>query len=240
MKPIRLGINIDNVAKVRQARRASEPDPITAALLAEMGGADLITCHLREDRRHIQDRDLKILREVVQTKLNMEMAATEKMIDIALAIRPDWVCIVPESREEVTTEGGLDLRKSKHSVETAINTLQDVDINVSLFIDPDINTVKTAVKMRAKAVEIHTGKYANARTDHELNIERDRVESACKMAERVGLGVHAGHGLTYHNVKPIVAIPEIAELNIGHSVIARAIMVGMERAVREMADFIKK
>lgn len=240
MKRIRLGVNVDHVATVRQARRTTEPDPVTAAALAEMGGADQITVHLREDRRHIQDRDLKILREVVQTKLNMEMAATERMIDIALAIRPDWACLVPEKREEITTEGGLDLAKNADAAEMAINTMQNVGIKVSLFIDPDIETIKMAARMGAKAVELHTGQYANARSDHELEQQMDRLENACKAAERLGLGVHAGHGLTYHNVQPIVALPEIEELNIGHSIISRAIMVGMERAVHEMVELLKR
>ncbi len=240
MKPIRLGVNIDHVATVRQARRTTEPDPVTAALLAEMGGADLITVHLREDRRHIQDRDLKILREVVQVKLNMEMAATEKMIAIALAIRPDWACIVPESRQEITTEGGLDLNKNAAAVETAVSTLQNAGIKVSLFIDPDIDMIKAAAKLSAKAVELHTGQYANARNDHDIAMQLDRAENACKTAHRLGLGVHAGHGLTYRNIKPIVAIAELEELNIGHSIISRAIMVGMERAVHEMVGLLKR
>ncbi len=240
MKPIRLGINVDHVATVRQARRTTEPDPVTAALLAEMGGADLITVHLREDRRHIQDRDLKILREMTQTRLNMEMAVTEKIISIALAIRPDIVTLVPENREEITTEGGLDLDKNHNKVEMAINTLQDAGIAVSLFIDPEIDAVKTAARLGAKAVELHTGQFANARSEHEFSLQMDRLEGSCKAAERLGLGVHAGHGLTYHNVKPIIAIPELEELNIGHSIVSRAIMVGMERAVKEMVDLLKR
>ncbi len=240
MKPIRLGVNVDHVATVRQARRTTEPDPVTATLLAEMGGADQITVHLREDRRHIQDRDLKILREVVQTKLNMEMAATEKMINIALAIRPDWACLVPEKREEVTTEGGLDVNKNIDAIEMAVTTLQNAGIAVSLFIDPDIDAVKASAKLGARAVEIHTGSYANARSGSEYEMQMDKLENACKTADRLGLSVHAGHGLTYHNVKPIVAIPEIVELNIGHSIIARSIMTGMERAVREMVELLKR
>lgn len=240
MKPIRLGVNIDHVATVRQARRAKEPDPIAAAILAEMGGADLITVHLREDRRHIQDRDLKILREVVQTKLNMEMACVEKIISIALAIRPDLVTLVPEKREEITTEGGLDLDKNRDQVEMTVNTLQNAGIPVSLFIDPNIDTVKIGAKFGAKAVEFHTGQYANARSEHDLEMELDRLEAACKAAERLGLGVHAGHGLTYHNIQSVTTIPELEEVNIGHTIVARALSVGMERAVKEMKDLLKR
>ena len=240
MNPIRLGVNVDHVATIRQARRANEPDPVTAALLAEMGGAHQITIHLREDRRHIQDRDLKILREVVQTRLNLEMAATEKIMAIALAIQPNTVTLVPEKREEITTEGGLDVEHNYDQIDMAVSTLQNAGINVSLFIDPELELVKLAARLGVKAVEFHTGQFANARNTNDQNMQIDRLEACCKAARKFGLIVCAGHGLTYHNIQPMTYIPELEEVNIGHSIISRAVMVGMERAVREMVELLKR
>jgi len=232
--PILLGVNVDHVATVRQARRTTYPDPVEAARLAERGGAGGITVHLREDRRHIRDHDVVRLRAAVTTKLNLEMAATVEMQAKALAIRPDDVCVVPERREELTTEGGLDAVSQLESLRALAGSLGEAGIRVSLFIDPDPRQVEAAVATGAGAVELHTGAYAEARDPYRLQSELARLTSAARLAAARGLVVNAGHGLRLDNVKPVAAIPEIAELNIGHSIVARAVLVGMEAAVREM------
>ncbi len=234
-----LAVNVDHVATVRQARGGKEPDPVTAAAMAELGGAEGIICHLREDRRHIQDRDLRLLRETVKTKLNLEMAATEEMLKIALDVKPDMVTLVPEKRQELTTEGGLEVALNKESVESAIKLLHGGDIVVSLFINPDIDQIKAAKKIGGDFVEIHTGIYSEATTDEDMEGELDRIIDAVKFAHKTGLDVNVGHGLNYYNVKRLVGMKEIYEFSIGHSIVARAIYVGFERAVREMVDLIK-
>jgi pyridoxine 5-phosphate synthase len=235
---IRLGVNIDHVATVRQARGIDIPDPLEAALLAEQGGADGITVHLREDRRHIQDRDIERLRGTIKTKLNLEMAATPQMVSLAEKLRPDDACFVPERRAELTTEGGLDVRSQKSVIRDAVERLQARGIRVSLFVGPDKSQIEASHETGAHGVEIHTGKYANAKGDRSK--ELDEVAAAARLARELGLEVHAGHGLNVDNVTPIAGIPEIVELNIGHSIVARAIMVGMERAVREMKDVLSR
>jgi pyridoxine 5-phosphate synthase len=234
----RLGVNIDHVATVRQARRAPEPDPVQAAVLAELGGADGITVHLRSDRRHIQDRDVEILRRVVKTKLNVEMAATQEMVRIALTVKPDQVTLVPERREELTTEGGLDAVLNSVQLKPVVRTLRDGGIRVSLFVDPDLEQVKEAHKVDAQAVEINTAAYADAPEDRDREAALRKVTDALRFGRKLGLEIHAGHGLTYRNVRPVALLPEMGELNIGHNIVARAVLVGMERAVREMVDAI--
>jgi len=236
----RLGVNVDHVATLRQARRAAYPDPVAAALLAELGGADQITIHLREDRRHIQDRDLQVMRKTVTTRLNLEMAATSEMVKTAYEVRPDEVTLVPERRDELTTEGGLDVIRGKDAVGKVVTTLRDADILVSLFIDADLDQVKAAHRVEAQVVEIHTGRYCEARLDADRRRELARILDAAKAAAKLGLKVAAGHGLNYQNVQPIAAIGEIEELNIGHAIVARAVLVGLERAVREMKDLMGK
>lgn len=235
----RLGVNVDHVATLRQARKATYPDPITAAGIAELAGAEQITIHLREDRRHIQDRDLRVLRETVQTLLNLEMAATQEMVKIAYEYKPDMATLVPERREEVTTEGGLDVNAQKDLVSKVVKNLKDGDMIVSLFIDPDLDQVKAAHKISADRVELHTGRYCEARTEKERSRELGRIVDASKAAVKLGLGCAAGHGLNYDNVRPIARIPEIDELNIGHAIVARAVMVGFDRAVREMVEILR-
>lgn len=229
-----LGVNIDHVATIRQARRTTEPDPIAAAIFAELAGADGITAHLREDRRHIQDRDVQRLRETVQTHLNLEMAATPEMIAIALELKPDYVTLVPERREEVTTEGGLNLLGDLDRYCQVVEQLQGANIPVSWFIDADSSQLEAAAKTGAKFIELHTGTYANATTEAELNRELAVLQKGTADAIALGLRVNAGHGLTYQNVYPVAQIPGMEELNIGHSIISRAVLVGMDRAVREM------
>jgi len=236
--PARLGVNVDHVATLRQMRRTPYPDPVAAALLAELAGADQITIHLREDRRHIQDRDLHILRKTVQTRLNLEMAATQEMVRNAYEVKPDMVTLVPERREELTTEGGLDAVGGRDSIRKIVKTLRDADIAVSLFIDPDLDQVKAAHRAEAQVVEFHTGRYCDARLAADRERELSRLVDACKAASKLGLGVSAGHGLHYGNVKTVAAIGEIEELNIGHAIVARAVLVGLERAVREMKELI--
>lgn len=236
---VRLGVNIDHVATVRQARRVPEPDPVHAAVLAELGGADAITVHLRADRRHIQDRDVEILRQTVKTRLNVEMAATQEMLRIALTVKPDQVTLVPERREEVTTEGGLDVVLNSVQLKPIVRTLQEGGIQVSLFVDPDLEQVKEAHKLDAQAVEINTASYADARDERSREAAMRKTVDAARLGKRLGLQVHAGHGLTYRNVKAVADVPEISELNIGHSIVGRAILVGMERAVREMLDAMR-
>ncbi len=229
-----LGVNIDHVATIRQARGGNEPEPVTAALLAEVAGADGITAHLREDRRHIQDRDVRILREVVSTHLNLEMAATDEMVKIALALQPDYVTLVPESREEITTEGGLDVLGQLDKIQNVVDRLQSAQIPVSLFIDADLPQIKAAQATAAQFIEIHTGRYANAQDATTLEKELRIIREGCAEAIDLGLRVNAGHGLTYQNVYPIAILPGMEELNIGHSIISRAVLVGIDRAIREM------
>lgn len=236
---IRLGVNVDHVATVRQARRVEVPDPLEAALLAEKAGAAGITVHLREDRRHIQEHDVERMRQRLTTKLNLEMAVTPAMIALAERLRPNDACFVPEKREELTTEGGLDVLANKQKIVEAVKRLQDRGIHVSLFIDPRESQIETSKAVGAHAVEIHTGTYCNA-VGAEQEKERDAVAVAASLAHGLGLEVHGGHGLNYENVSPIVAIPEIVELNIGHSIIARAVIVGIEQAVREMKQLLAK
>ncbi len=238
--PARLGVNVDHVATLRQSRRTNYPDPVAAAVLCELAGADQITIHLREDRRHIQERDLQIMRKTVTTRLNLEMAATQEMVKIAYEVKPDVVTLVPERREELTTEGGLDVVGGRDAVRKAVKTLRDAEIKVSLFIDPDLDQVKAAHRAEAEVVELHTGRYCDARLASDRRKELSRLVDACKAAAKLGLEVAAGHGLSYQNVGPVAAIPEIEELNIGHAIVARAVLVGMERAVREMRELIAK
>ena len=236
---MRLGVNIDHVATVRQARRAAVPDPLDAALLAEKAGADGITVHLREDRRHIQEYDVARLRQQIVTKLNLEMAVTPAMVAFAGKFRPDDACFVPEKREELTTEGGLDVVGQRAKVREALTKLHDRGIHVSLFIDADAAQIEAAREVGAHAIEIHTGAYCNA-SGIAREKERQAIAEAASLAQSLGLEVHGGHGLDYENVVLIAEIPEIVELNIGHSIIARAVMVGMEQAVREMKELLAK
>ena len=235
---IRLGVNVDHVATVRQARRTVEPDPVEAAVLAELGGADGITIHLREDRRHIQDRDLEVLRKTVQTHLNLEMALNEEIVRIALQVLPDQATLVPEKREEVTTEGGLDVQANRDSLETVVKRLKDAGIKVSLFVDPAEKIMRLSKEAGADAVELHTGSYANAHGKKEVEKELAKLKETARVAEKAGLAVLAGHGLNYLNTAGIKTIPQIEEVNIGHSIVSRAVLVGMERAVREMKDLL--
>lgn len=235
----RLGVNIDHVATVRQARGGAEPDPVAAAAIAELAGADGITVHLREDRRHIQDRDLHLLRKTIKTRLNLEMAATEEMVNIAREIMPDMCTLVPEKRLELTTEGGLDVRCNMDVVRSAVERLRSAGIPVSLFIDADPDQIKAADKVGADYIEIHTGLFADAPDWKSGENELVRIESGVKLALKLGLGVNAGHGLNYSNIKRITAIRGIEEYNIGHSIISRAVFVGLERAVRDMAELIR-
>jgi pyridoxine 5-phosphate synthase len=229
-----LGVNIDHVATIRQARQANEPDPIAAAVLAELAGADGITAHLREDRRHIQDRDVRLLRETVATHLNLEMAATEEMVSIALNLKPDYVTLVPEKRTEVTTEGGLDVAGQLDNLKKAVDRLQSAHIPVSLFIDADSAQIKASQASGAQFIELHTGCYANAEDAVTLAKELEHLHQGCIEALACGLRVNAGHGLTYRNVYPVAVLPGMEELNIGHSIISRAVLVGIDRAIREM------
>jgi len=234
----RLGVNVDHVATLRQARGGKEPEPLQAALLAELGGADGIVVHLREDRRHIQDRDLFYLREIVQTQLDLEIAPTDEMVKKALEIKPDMVTLVPERRAELTTEGGLDVAAQREKLKEIVALLHDGGIIVSLFIDPNLDQVKAAHKLHGDYIEIHTGSYANATRLREQNRELEQIVHTTRLASKLGLGVNAGHGLNYRNIKRLVSIPEFAEFNIGHSIVSRAILVGMEQAVREMKAII--
>ena len=236
---MRLGVNVDHIATVRQARRAQVPDPVEAALLAEQAGADGITVHLREDRRHIQEHDVEQLRESVRTKINLEMAVTFEMVEYAEKLRPNNACFVPEKREELTTEGGLDVVAYQSKIKEAVARLQDRGIHVSLFIDPDGVQIEAARQTGAHGIEIHTGTYCNT-AGAEREKQRQAIADAATLARRLGLEVHGGHGLDYENVSPIATIPEIVELNIGHSIIARAVMVGISQAVREMKELLAK
>jgi pyridoxine 5-phosphate synthase len=245
-----LGVNIDHVATLRQARRTYEPDPVHAAVLCELAGADGITIHLREDRRHIQDRDLAVLRQTVTIKLNLELAASSEIVGIACQTRPEQATLVPEKREEITTEGGLDVAAHRAAVAEAVKRLKGAGIYVSLFLDPDSRQIELAKELEADAVELHTGQYAlakgvslaHASGHHSIQAQEEQLGSlveAGKLIRRLGLGLHAGHGLNYHNVQAVAQIDGMHELNIGHAIVSRAVMVGMERAVREMKDLIK-
>ncbi|MBI4726824.1 pyridoxine 5'-phosphate synthase [candidate division TA06 bacterium] len=245
MKKVRLGVNIDHVATLRQARQAILPDPVAAAGLAEKAGAAGITVHLRSDRRHIQDRDLLRLSKTVKTHLNIEMAATGPMMATALKIKPDAVCLVPENPDEITTEGGLDLIKAKSRVAVAVKTLNQAGIKSTLFIEPDEVQIRTAEKLGARAVELNTNAYALAwkavpGNSRRVAFQLDRLAKAARLAEGLGLEVHAGHGLNYLNVRPVTKIPQITELNIGHSIIAEAVLVGLTKAVRGMVKLLKR
>ena len=234
----RLGVNVDHIATLRQARGGHEPDPIFAAVLAELGGADGIVVHLREDRRHIQDRDLKLLRETVTNTLNLEMAVEESVAKIAIKIRPDKVTLVPERRQELTTEGGLAVTDHHDRIKALIHVMHDAQIQVSLFVDPDPNQIRASQKVGADAIELHTGRYANSRHAQEIKKEFDALEEGTKLAKKLGLEVNAGHGLTYHNIQPLTSIRDIVEFNVGHSIISRAVLVGLERAVQEMKALV--
>jgi pyridoxine 5-phosphate synthase len=235
----KLSINVDHVATLRQARKAIYPDPVEAATLCELAGADGITIHLRGDRRHIQDRDLRILRQMVKTSLNLEMAATDEMIKIAKKIKPDTVTLVPERPEEITTEGGLDVEANFNSLSKAIAELKEANIKVSLFINPDEKTVDASAKLNVDFIEINTDSYCEAKDEETRQKELKKVEKIAERGYKKGLGIHAGHGLNYKNAKDLVTIKEIEEVSIGHAIVARAVMVGMERAVKEMIEIIK-
>jgi pyridoxine 5-phosphate synthase len=240
-----LGVNIDHVATLRQARRTYEPDPVAAAVIAELGGADAITIHLREDRRHIQDRDVRVLRETVAVKLNLELSVAEEIVGIACQVLPDQATIVPERREEVTTEGGLDVVTHRAATARAIERLRAAGVSVSLFLDPDERQIRVAKELGADAVELHTGQYALAgeRGRHEQPpalAELAALTTAGKLVGDLGMRLHAGHGLNYYNVAPVACIPAMRELNIGHAIVSRAVLVGLERAVREMKTLVAR
>jgi len=235
--PLRLGVNIDHVATLRQVRRASYPDPLLAALVAEQAGADSITLHLREDRRHIQDHDVERMRASLQTRMNLEMAATDAMIEIARRVRPQDACLVPERREEVTTEGGLDVAGQVARLRECCTALREAGSRVSLFIDPELKQLEAAFEAGAPVVELHTGAYADSSGERQA-LELMRLVEAARFGSRIGLTVHAGHGLHYHNVQPVAAIAEIVELNIGHAIVARAVIDGLAAAVREMKSLM--
>jgi len=235
----KLGVNIDHVATIREARKTNEPDPIAAAVIVELAGADGIVVHLREDRRHIQDRDVRLLRQIVQTQLNLEMAASEEIIDIALEVKPDKATLVPEKRQEVTTEGGLDVVGNEKEFSDAIKRLNDGNIPVTLFIEANADQIKCSKQVGAEAVELHTGTYAESQTEKEREKELERLKKGAQIALEQGLIVHAGHGLTYRNVCPVAQIEGMDELNIGHTIVSRAVLVGLDKAVREMLALIK-
>ena len=232
-----LGINIDHVATLRQARRGRYPDPVHAALAAEMAGADSITLHLREDRRHIQDNDVRVLKGLLKTHMNLEMAVTDEMLSIAAEVRPEDCCLVPEKREEITTEGGLDVASQIPRLKDAAQTLAGHGVRVSLFIDPDPRQIEAAAEIGVPAIELHTGAYAERSGAHQAT-ELERLHSGARLAAGLGIEVHAGHGLNYHNVQPVAAIRDIVELNIGHSIIARALFDGLSVAVRDMKQLM--
>ena len=234
---IALGFNIDHVATLRQVRRGRYPDPVHAALTAETAGADNITLHLREDRRHIQEQDVRTLRGLLQTRMNLEMAVTQEMLRIAAEVRPADCCLVPERREELTTEGGLDVTVQAARIEEAVQHLQAVGVRVALFIDPDARQVEAAARSGAPAIELHTGAYAEASGAHQA-VELERLASAARLGANLGLEVHAGHGLNYRNVQPVAALTEVVELNIGHAIVAQALFVGLAGAVREMKSLM--
>lgn len=236
MSSILLGVNIDHIATLRNARGTKYPDPVHAAEIAERAGADGITVHLREDRRHINDRDVRILRDTIQTRMNLEMAVTDEMVEIAVATKPDFVCLVPEKRQELTTEGGLDVVGQLEKVKTATEKLSQAGIKVSLFIDADREQIDAAKACGAPYIELHTGHYADAETVEDQLDELKKISAAASYADDLGIMVNAGHGLTYHNVAAIAALPEMHELNIGHSIIGRAVFDGLARAVKDMKE----
>ncbi|MBA5238753.1 pyridoxine 5'-phosphate synthase [Pectobacterium aroidearum] len=240
MAELLLGVNIDHIATLRNARGTAYPDPVQAAFVAEQAGADGITVHLREDRRHITDRDVRILRETLQTRMNLEMAVTEEMLNIACEVKPHFCCLVPEKRQEVTTEGGLDVAGQQEKINNAVARLSQANILVSLFIDADKRQIDAAVASGAPYIEIHTGAYADAPDDEARQHEFERIRDAATYAAAKGLKVNAGHGLTYHNVQPIAALPEMHELNIGHAIIGRAVMSGLKDAVAEMKSLMRE
>ncbi len=240
MSEIHLGVNIDHIATLRQARGTNYPDPVHAAAVAEHAGASGITIHLREDRRHIQDRDVYTLAKTIQTRMNLEMAVTDEMIAIASEVKPPFVCLVPEKREELTTEGGLDVKGQFDKVKDAVERLTAIGAKVSLFIDADEAQIKASAETGAPYIEIHTGHYAEANSDEEQQAELERIRHGVAFATQQGLIVNAGHGLHYHNVKPIAAIPDIYELNIGHAIIARASIDGLDKAVRDMKTLMNE
>lgn len=235
----RLAVNVDHTATLREARRGAEPDPVTSAALAELAGADGIVVHLREDRRHIKERDVELLRKTIKTKLILEMAPTQEMLKVALSVGPDMVTLVPERREELTTEGGLDVILAQEALKKFVKTLHDANIIVSVFVNPDLDQIKAVHKIGAEYIEIHTGIYAEAKKQKDIDAEYSRIVNAVKFASKLGLGINAGHGLNYTNVVRIARIREIEELSIGHSIISRAIYVGISQAVSEMKRIIK-
>jgi pyridoxine 5-phosphate synthase len=237
---VKLGVNVDHIATLREARGIDEPDPVAAAILAELAGAHGITVHLREDRRHIQDRDVELLRRTIKTRLNLEMALTDEMVAIAMKILPDSVTLVPEGRHELTTEGGLDVSMMRQSLKQKIALMQQAGIVVSLFVEPDIEQIKTCHRVGADYIEIHTGTYCEMRHEKERLEQLRRIEIAISSARKLGLGVNAGHGLNYRNIRPVAALAGIEEFNIGHSIVGRAALVGLERAVREMLQLLKE
>jgi pyridoxine 5-phosphate synthase len=236
---MRLAVNIDHIATIREARKADEPDPVAAAVLCELAGAQGITVHLRGDRRHIQDRDVELLKKVVTTHLNVEMAATTEMVRIAQTVKPHQVTLVPERKDEITTEGGLDVVLHAGNVEKAVAQLLDARIDVSIFVDPDLEQIRQCHKLRAPKIEINTGKFSDGWNAGKWQQELEKIATAARAARKLGLTVLAGHGLTYRNIDAIATVPEIEELNIGHSIISRAALVGLERAVREMAELMR-
>ncbi|MBH1902592.1 pyridoxine 5'-phosphate synthase [Serratia ureilytica] len=240
MADLLLGVNIDHIATLRNARGTQYPDPVQAAFIAEQAGADGITVHLREDRRHITDRDVRLLRQTIQTRMNLEMAVTDEMLDIAVELKPHFCCLVPEKREEVTTEGGLDVAGQLDKMSVAVERLAQVGILVSLFIDPDHRQIDAAVAVGAPYIEIHTGAYAEAQGELAVQAELRRIAVAAAYAVEKGLKVNAGHGLTYHNVQPIAALPEMHELNIGHAIIGQAVMSGLPAAVADMKVLMRE
>lgn len=237
---MRLCINIDHIATLRQARRESEPDPVTAAGICELAGAEGIVCHLREDRRHVNDRDLRILKEVVKTKLDLEMAATDEMIKIARLIKPEMATLVPEKREEITTEGGLNIAASKEKITGAVKSIKEAGVKVSVFIDPQPENVDLALEAGADMIEIHTGQYANAKEINDKILEAEKIRQIARMAKELGIGVNAGHGLNYLNIVPIAHIEDIDEVSIGHSIISRAVFTGLHKAVEDMLVIIRR
>jgi pyridoxine 5-phosphate synthase len=237
---MKLAVNIDHIATLREARGENEPDPVIAAGICELAGAEGIVCHLREDRRHINDRDVRLLRDIVNTKLDLEMAGTEEMVKIAIEILPDLVTLVPEKRQELTTEGGLDLASENSRLRDVIDELHSKDILVSLFIDPNPAAVDMAVELKTDIIEIHTGKFANMRTEKDVLLELSRIGAVARMASEQGIIVTAGHGLNYSNIFPIVNMPEIQEVSIGHAIISRAVFTGLHKAVEDMIRLIRK
>lgn len=236
---MRLSINVDHIATLRNARQEVQPDPVTFALMAEQFGVDGIVVHLREDRRHISERDVRLLRELITTKLDLEMAAVDEIIDIACDVQPELATIVPERRQELTTEGGINVIDNIQHLGNTIKTLHSAEVPVSLFIEPDINQIDAAAEINSDFIEIHTGNYANAVSEEDIFDELERIRVAVKHAKKLGLGVNAGHGLDYVNMKEFIAIDEVDEVSIGHAIIARAVFVGVEKAIKEMFDIIR-